>query len=618
MGSPTGSTGGASGTESIVLDLASMNDVGSSPSSLTTARGPGPSPYSGHRLVTPGRLHGAVIGACAVVIVAFTPRVGSEDLGPLGLASILPLGVYLAFGVLVTGFAIAAIRRHPSRLLGGYTVATAALLHGLGPLAYELPRFSWAWKHAGIVDYILRFQAVDPTIESLNAYHNWPGFFGLNALLTETGGLESPLSYAAWVPVFFNIVYLAALYLLFRTFSFDERLIWTGLMIFTIGNWVGQDYFAPQSPAYLFYILIAGILLHWFPGRSPRHGRRETEPVVMATVLLVLVLAVVIGHQLTPVITIIAIGGLALTRRTHLAWPAIAALVFMALWLTGFASPFASEYGPKIWRDLQGILDRVETGLIDHGQVDTSQVVVSRVTRGLSALLVVLAGLGFLRSRKGGIRWWPAVILAGAPLVLVAASSYGNEILFRALYFALPALALFAAALWFPCPERGRNLMTGASLAVVLAAMIPLSIVAQHGNDVRTVFSQDEVDVAGLMYDMAPAGSAVIQLSHDYPTKFRNYENLEELTIGTFSIQARDLVVENPEETIVRWAEEGGYTETYVLITRTQSASVARLGTLPPGAPSAIGDAMLASARFEVLANRPDAVLFRVIPEVAP
>ena len=42
--------------------------------------------------------------------------------------------------------------------------------------------------------------------------------------------------------------------------------------MFSVGNWVGQDYFSPQSFNYLLYLLFVALLLTWFagPGRPPR------------------------------------------------------------------------------------------------------------------------------------------------------------------------------------------------------------------------------------------------------------------------------------------------------------------------------------------------------------
>ena len=48
-----------------------------------------------------------------------------------------------------------AARTAPGHLL--------ALVHGTPAVLYGTLRYSWAYKHVGIVDYILRTGTVDPT-----------------------------------------------------------------------------------------------------------------------------------------------------------------------------------------------------------------------------------------------------------------------------------------------------------------------------------------------------------------------------------------------------------------------------------------------------------------------
>ena len=47
------------------------------------------------------------------------------------------------------------------------------------------------------------------------------------------------------------------------------RAKWFAAFVFAVGNWVGQDYFSPQSVAYLLYLLIIALLLTWFAGSRP-------------------------------------------------------------------------------------------------------------------------------------------------------------------------------------------------------------------------------------------------------------------------------------------------------------------------------------------------------------
>lgn len=557
------------------------------------------------------------------VVVSFLilfalPVVQPFDLGTLGLASTLPPLFYMGLTALLVGFTV-ALTRNPSRsVLGAYVVAVTATLHGLSPLVYEYLRFPWAWKHVGIVEYIQRNGGVDRSAESLSAYHNWPGFFGFDALATDVAGFSSPLSFAHWAPVFFNLMFLAALYVIFQRFTADHRLIATGLVFFTIGNWVGQDYFAPQSVAFLFYLVIVAILLRWFltSGRSELGAeRRIAERPVAGAILLVVIAAVAVTHQLTPAMMIAMLIGLTLIGGLHAKWPLIAALAITGLWLFTFARPFVADYLPRIIADLGNLGGRVDDGLIDYNHVDTSQRYVSLATRGLTAAVLGLAGFGFLRQFRGLGAWRQALVLGATPLLLVVASSYGDEIVFRAYLFVLPIAALFAASLWFPPRSEPPGRIVMASLAAVLIGLSFASLVAMHGNDIQQIFVEDEVAAATLMYNTAPPGSGVIQLTNSYPTKFKNYENLDELDVAAFSLAARERFLSDPSRWFDRWLREGEYVEGYVLITRAQRAEVERQGNLPAGSTDRILDDLRAAKSFEVLFDTPDGVLFRLNKE---
>ena len=96
-------------------------------------------------------------------------------------------------------------------------------------MLYGTLRYSWAYKHVGIVDYILRTGTVDPTIGVGGIYHNWPGFFAGSALLTSLAGSPDALRIATWAPLVFNLMNLVVLRYVFRGLTRNTRLIWLGL-----------------------------------------------------------------------------------------------------------------------------------------------------------------------------------------------------------------------------------------------------------------------------------------------------------------------------------------------------------------------------------------------------
>ena len=64
---------------------------------------------------------------------------------------------------------------------------------------------------------------------------------------------------------------------------------------------MGQDYFSPQSLAFALYLGVIAIVLR--RGERPARGRRSRQ--ALWTVLLIpLITAIVISHQLTPVMLV--------------------------------------------------------------------------------------------------------------------------------------------------------------------------------------------------------------------------------------------------------------------------------------------------------------------------
>jgi len=190
-------------------------------------------------------------------------QISVEGMNDLGLVSVLPVLFFAAFAVLTLGFVL-ALRR-------GEVASFAALLHigallvilfGTTSIVEEAPRFAATWKHIGITEYIMRTEQLDTR---LDAYFSWPGAFILAALLTELAGADSPAALATWASLVFNALYLLPLILIFRSIVADARAQWFGIWLFYLGNWIGQDYFAPQALDYLLYLSVLAVVLHWFP-----------------------------------------------------------------------------------------------------------------------------------------------------------------------------------------------------------------------------------------------------------------------------------------------------------------------------------------------------------------
>jgi hypothetical protein len=332
------------------------------------------------------------------------------DLGLVSLLSpltlLVPLLLSLGFGLLLAG------SRLDERLLFLYTLALIFFIHASPHLIYGTLRYSWAWKHLGVLDYIQRHGSVNPGIDVLGVYHNWPGFFALGTFFTDLGGFVNLYAFAGWAPVFFNSLYLLALLFLLKPMAVDRRLPWLAVWIFFLTNWVGQDYFSPQALSLFFYLLILGICLRYFvrlqstpsipssrsilarldnffhrldgytqPVRSRVTDISQAQRVGLGTLLLLLFLAVVSTHQLTPFMTISAV--LVLWFFRYLSWRNLPLLMILitVVWLILPASTFFFSNLGGLFESLGRLGENIGSNLQDLTLVSPGQITVALAGR---------------------------------------------------------------------------------------------------------------------------------------------------------------------------------------------------------------------------------------------
>ena len=106
------------------------------------------------------RLSRASVAALPVALLLWVISLFRVDLGrmsDLGLVSVLPVTFWLALALLTTGFVLAVTRQAPRRgLLVAYAVSLVLVLHATPTLLYDTLRYAWAWKHVGLIDYLVR------------------------------------------------------------------------------------------------------------------------------------------------------------------------------------------------------------------------------------------------------------------------------------------------------------------------------------------------------------------------------------------------------------------------------------------------------------------------------
>ena len=185
----------------------------------------------------------------------------------LGLISVMPASMLAGIMLLVLAFVLAlGLARPRPILLGVMLVAIVVCLDGVTAMAEPAPRFPTAYWIAGFVDYVSR---TGHTAPGLSAYFSWPGFFEAVAWVEHLVGSRNLMPVLRIWPLAVDLLALVPLAMILMRLRASWRAKWFAAFVFTVGNWVGQDYFSPQSAGYLLYLLIIALLLTWFTGTRP-------------------------------------------------------------------------------------------------------------------------------------------------------------------------------------------------------------------------------------------------------------------------------------------------------------------------------------------------------------
>jgi hypothetical protein len=537
--------------------------------------------------------------AAVVWILGF---VGTDpaEMGTFGLVSLFSAASIAALLLLVGGFLASLYRNKREWVLALHLVTYILLVHGTPAVLYGTLRYSWAYKHVGIVDYILRTGTVDPTIGVGAIYHNWPGFFATSALLTSLAGSPDALRIATWAPVAFNLMNLVVLRYVYRGLTRNKRLIWLGLFFFFTINWVGQDYFSPQAMAYVLYLACIGLLI--------RRARLRMHQLIPFAVIVAVVGA---SHQITPMMLLLAVTALVALRRTS-GWylPVLGGLLVAAWAFTAARSytlPNITELVVGLGRPVANANETLEkTATIVAG----SQQVVIWGGRGVVAVATAVALLGAWRSwRVRGLRV-TAILLMALPGVLVLMTGFGGEVLFRAFLFAAPFIAFLAAAACLPRDGRGFGWTNLVVTALLTAVLLPGFLLSYYGKERQNYFTPAEVSAVTWVQDHARPGSLLVEGSRNYPTQFRNYERFTYVPIDREPEGSWREVLAEPVDKLDDWLSDPRYTDAYILITRSQKIAVDEQGSMPWGALDDLERELRRSPDFRIAYDSGDAVVF--------
>jgi retron-type reverse transcriptase len=215
----------------------------------------------------------------SLVLWAFgVTRTNASELGSFGLTADLSIFFYAGVALLIVSAVIELATESPSRWrMALHAVGLVVMLYGTAPLIYPAGRYSWLYKTIGVVQYVNVHGQLNHNID---IYQNWPGFFALAGWFSKVAGAGSPLMYAKWAQLVFELAALPLLYLAYDALSLTVRQRWLALLLYSGSNWIGQDYYSPQALGTVLSLGIMAIALRWlFTGNYDQFTRKRNRVV---------------------------------------------------------------------------------------------------------------------------------------------------------------------------------------------------------------------------------------------------------------------------------------------------------------------------------------------------
>ncbi|MGP2436496.1 glycosyltransferase [Streptomyces sp. JW3] len=572
-------------------------------------------------------------------------RTDVSHLDDFGLVSALHPAFWTGLAVLTAGFWCTV--RDPKRAQGwsfAYVLGLLLMERATQALVYPTPLYAWAWKHDAVVDHLLTAGGLgtEEQLGDMAVYDQWPGFFAAQAALVRLLGVDNTAMYMAWWPLVSSLMLLLPLLLIYRTFTTDRRLIWTSVWLFYVANWVGQDYFSPQSVAFALHVGVLAVVLRRYGGRRGHRGR--PRPAVWTVLLTVLVTTIVVSHQLTPGMLVVCLLALCLTRRYRHWVPVVTAVVIFLAWCLTAALPFLSAAMPDMIRSVGDVGANVETGY-EATPTGAGAIATSWAARLLSGSVLLLAAFGVLRQPVLRYRALPLLLVAAAPLPMFVASSYGSEMIFRVLMFMLPGAAFFAGAALLPkvrtlaadlaareaagrgpvpAARRRRfrlpDLRYGAWVPLVALLAGTLAFVpAYSGKDRINYFPPAEVALVRNLFGQAPEGSLVVAANRNYPLAYDSYWSVDHYWFLDDGRSHVDAIVRSPAATLARdMSAVAPPARAYLLLSQGQIANSEMDGQLNGAKLERIRRSVAASPRFRLVAENSAGTVYVLEPAAEP
>jgi hypothetical protein len=467
-------------------------------------------------------------------------EVNIAKLDTYGLPAILPLVFYAGVLLLIVSAGLELSRSQLSDFkLGLHAVVLAVMLYGTAPLVYKEGRYSWLYKTVGVIQYVGSQGKLN---RSIDVYQSWPGFFALAAWFDKVAGVDTPLDYAKWAQLVFELAAIPLLYSIYRSIELPVWHRWLAIMLYLGANWIGQDYLSPQGISTVLSLGIMAIVSRWLfsiaPQRSSRYERSEeygrlprAEPTTGAqqnpqigpfvSAFLILFFVLTFTHELSPYIIVIQLVALSVFGLIRPRWVAAAAAIIALAYLLPNFSYVNSHFG--VVGSIGHFISNIEPpSATASGKLPPSHDFISACSALLCIVIWLLALAGAWLRRKSRSIVLALLLLTFSTILVLALGGYGNEGILRIYLFSLPwAVALAACALASPRSTGGAAsssaMRNGHS---VLRAVPPLIIVAGlffpafFGDDLSNEMPADQVNAILAFQNGAQPGPILVPFAN--------------------------------------------------------------------------------------------------------
>ena len=527
------------------------------------------------------------------------PALSAAPTHPFGLLFAAGPWFAIATGLVIAGF-IVAVRR--GALVDMVVTLAAYIVIVRVPVSAltEVPIYSWTYKHLGVIDYLANNGAV---ANGVDIYSGWPGFFAAVAWFTSLSGI-APIDFAHWFTVGYHFAVALAVYALARAFGQVTRTALVAAFIAELVNWVGQDYLAPQSLAFLLAIVVLALLV------------RSRQYPVAGWLSLPLFAAITVSHQLTPfwllgIAIVLGITGHIRPRFIGAAF-GVVALGHLVLNLSAVGNqslltgldPVANALG----RDTGG-------GSPGHDFSSFADHAVSLGLWGAAALVIVVS---VIRNRRILGPVWMAGVLAFSAFVLLAGQNYGGEAVFRVFLYSIPGCAILLAPPLIALLTRSHRTFIAGLVVVMLMGLGALE--AYYGGWFANLITKSDYETSARLYETAPVPTTFIlaapggagrstdayvplaraQRQFEYSlTDWKDWRGNPLTTSRMFNNLTRDLLGAPTPSTIILSKQIENYSDYY--------------GLYPPGALNRLLDQLRSSEHWEPVEDNDSIHVFRLL-----